>query len=185
MALTQLSACFSVQGWWCGRTPTEDIEINYNTSDKAFMSSWSVSIYSLHQVELIFNKSNLSTSFLLSKQLECNHYNCTKGKYFIQKPFTAPHHTKCPFAQSMLGAGSGFEDPTFGYNCTMPCVIIKMNRVNSEISLKTWKWNEVTLNEQYCVLFLQIINFLPSNHTDLPPYVNCTILVNNDCIYWF
>lgn len=66
-----------------------------------------------------------------TKQLECNYYNCTKGKYFIQKTFTALHHTKwsCPFTQSMLGACSGLEDPTFGYNSTMPCVVIKMNRV--------------------------------------------------------
>lgn len=66
-----------------------------------------------------------------TKQLECNNYNCTKGKYFIQKTFSAPHHTKwvCPFTQSMLGPCSGIEDPTFGYNSTMPCVIIKMNRV--------------------------------------------------------
>lgn len=33
------------------------------------------------------------------------------------------------------------------------------------------------------VLFLQIIDFLPSNSTNLPPYVNCTILVSNDYIY--
>lgn len=68
-----------------------------------------------------------------TKQLDCNYCNCTKGKYFIQTAFSAPHHTKwaCRFAQSMLGACSGFEDPTFGYNCTMPCVIIKMNRVSS------------------------------------------------------
>lgn len=68
-----------------------------------------------------------------SKQLECNQYNCTKGKYFIQNTFSAPNHTKwaCPFTQSMLGACSGLEDPTFGYNCSMPCVIIKMNRVRS------------------------------------------------------
>lgn len=66
-----------------------------------------------------------------TKQLECNNYNCTKGKYFIQKTFSAPHHTKwaCPFTQSMLGPCSGIEDPTFGYNSTMPCVVIKMNRV--------------------------------------------------------
>lgn len=66
-----------------------------------------------------------------TKQLECNNYNCTKGKYFIQKTFSAPHHTKwaCPFTQSMLGPCSGIDDPTFGYNCTMPCVVIKMNRV--------------------------------------------------------
>ncbi|KAG8001324.1 Potassium-transporting ATPase subunit beta [Nibea albiflora] len=49
----------------------------------------------------------------------------------------------------MLGPCSGLEDPTFGYNCSMPCVIIKMNR---------------------------IIGFLPTNHTDAPPYVNCTVL---------
>ncbi|KAK1875140.1 Potassium-transporting ATPase subunit beta [Dissostichus eleginoides] len=55
-----------------------------------------------------------------TKQLECNNYNCTKG--------------------NMLGPCSGFEDPTFGYNCSMPCVIIKMNR---------------------------IINYLPTNRTDV------------------
>uniref|UniRef100_A0A7N9APH1 Sodium/potassium-transporting ATPase subunit beta n=1 Tax=Mastacembelus armatus TaxID=205130 RepID=A0A7N9APH1_9TELE len=84
-------------------------------------------------------------------QFECNFYNCTKGKYFIQKTFSAPHHTKwsCPFTQSMLGECSGLEDPSFGYNGTRPCVVIKMNR---------------------------IIHFLPSDHVDLPPYVNCTIL---------
>lgn len=72
-----------------------------------------------------------------SRQRECNYYNCTKGKYFIQNTFSAPEHTKwaCPFTQSMLGTCSGSQDPTFGYNCTMPCVIIKMNRVKTHQSV--------------------------------------------------
>ncbi|XP_054476326.1 potassium-transporting ATPase subunit beta-like [Anoplopoma fimbria] len=124
---------------WPNTYGEEIVEINYNTSDKA---SW-------------MKMTNILNEFLKpyndTKQLECNNYNCTKGKFFYQKTFTAPNHTKwaCPFTQSMLGACSGFEDPTFGYNCTMPCVIIKMNR---------------------------IISFLPSNHTGPPPYVNCTVL---------
>ena len=66
-----------------------------------------------------------------TKQAHCNTHNCTDGKYFIQKTFSAPNHTKwaCPFTQSMLGPCSGLEDSTFGYNCSMPCIIIKMNRV--------------------------------------------------------
>uniref|UniRef100_A0A3Q3K0I4 Sodium/potassium-transporting ATPase subunit beta n=1 Tax=Monopterus albus TaxID=43700 RepID=A0A3Q3K0I4_MONAL len=124
---------------WPDTYGEEDIEITYNTSDKASCMKMS---NILHKFLKPYNDTT---------QHECNKYNCTKGKYFIQKTFLAPHHTKwsCPFPQSMLGACSGLEDPMFGYNGTMPCVIIKMNR---------------------------IINFLPSNHTDLPPYVNCTIL---------
>ncbi|TNN67280.1 Potassium-transporting ATPase subunit beta [Liparis tanakae] len=128
---------------WPDTYGEEVVEITYNTSDKA---SW-------------MKMKNIMDEFLKpyndTKQLECNTYNCTKGKYFIQNTFSAPNHTKwaCPFTQSMLGACSGFEDPTFGYNSTMPCVIIKMNR---------------------------IINFLPTNHTEPPPYVNCTVLDGQD-----
>ena len=102
------------------------------------MSSWSVSIYItiLYNIQQSSKYLNLvlrlsPSAYSDSKQLECNQYNCTKGKYFIQNSFSAPNHTKwaCPFTQSMLGACSGLEDPTFGYNCSMPCVIIKMNRV--------------------------------------------------------
>lgn len=124
---------------WPDTYGEEIVEINYNTSDKC---SW-------------MKMTNILNKFLKpyndTKQLECNNYNCTKGKYFIQNTFSAPHHTKwsCPFLQSTLGPCSGFEDPTFGYNCSMPCVIIKMNR---------------------------IINFLPTNNTASPPYVNCTVL---------
>lgn len=93
-----------------------------------------------------FSLSLSPSAYNDTKQSECNYYNCTKGKYFIQKTFSAPHHTKwaCPFKQSMLGPCSGLEDPTFGYNCTMPCVVIKMNRVRftirhpSEDFGKTW-----------------------------------------------
>ncbi|XP_040019560.1 potassium-transporting ATPase subunit beta [Gasterosteus aculeatus] len=124
---------------WPDTYGEEIVEISYNTSDK---SSW-------------MKMTNILNEFLEpyndTKQLECNKHNCTRGKYFIQDTFSAPNHTKwaCPFTQSMLGACSGHEDPTFGYNCTMPCVIIKMNR---------------------------IISFLPSNNTEHPAYVNCTVL---------
>ncbi|XP_034048620.1 potassium-transporting ATPase subunit beta-like [Thalassophryne amazonica] len=128
---------------WPNTYSDEEIQITYNTSNKA---SW-------------MKMSNILLNFLKpyndTIQQQCNNYNCTKGKYFIQNSFSTPQNTKwvCPFKQSMLGACSGLVDPTFGYNCTMPCVIIKMNR---------------------------IINFLPSNNTKLPPYVNCTILEGQD-----
>ncbi|XP_056135186.1 potassium-transporting ATPase subunit beta-like [Lampris incognitus] len=124
---------------WPDSYTDEVIEITYNTSDKA---SWMKKSECLHHFLKPYNDT---------LQQECNSYNCTKGKYFIQNSFSAPDHTKwaCPFTQSMLGPCSGLEDPTFGYNCTMPCVIIKMNR---------------------------IIEFLPSNKTQQPPYVNCTVL---------
>lgn len=127
---------------WPNTYGEEDVEISYNISDKA---SW-------------MKMSNILQDFLKpynDTAQECNSYNCTKGKYFIQNTFSAPHNTKwaCPFTQSMLGACSGLTDPTFGYNCSMPCVIIKMNRV---------------------------INFLPSNQTNVAPYVNCTILTGKE-----
>ncbi|XP_068186520.1 potassium-transporting ATPase subunit beta-like [Antennarius striatus] len=124
---------------WPDTYGEEDVEITYNTSDKA---SWMKMTKIIQKFLEPYNDT---------KQHECNYYNCTKGKYFVQKTFSAPNHTKwaCPFMQSMLGACSGFQDPTFGYNCSMPCVIIKMNR---------------------------IIDFLPCNKTDCPPYVNCTVL---------
>ncbi|XP_041798584.1 potassium-transporting ATPase subunit beta-like [Chelmon rostratus] len=124
---------------WPDTYGEEDVDISYNRSDKA---SW-------------MGMANILQEFLKpyndTMQLECNYYNCTKGKYFLQNTFSAPNHTKwaCPFTQSMLGACSGSADPTFGYNSTMPCVIIKMNR---------------------------IINYLPTNQSSTPPYVNCTIL---------
>ncbi|XP_029982725.1 potassium-transporting ATPase subunit beta isoform X2 [Sphaeramia orbicularis] len=128
---------------WPDTYGEEIVEINYNTSDKA---SWMKMSNILHKFLKPYNDT---------LQQECNTYNCTKGKYFIQKTFSAPHHTKwaCPFTQSMLGPCSGLEDPTFGYNCTMPCVVIKMNRV---------------------------IDFLPSNITGVAPYVNCTVLEGCD-----
>uniref|UniRef100_A0A3P8TZ50 Sodium/potassium-transporting ATPase subunit beta n=1 Tax=Amphiprion percula TaxID=161767 RepID=A0A3P8TZ50_AMPPE len=124
---------------WPNTYGEEDVTISYNTSDKA---SWMRMSNILHEFLEPYNDT---------KQLQCNPYDCTMGKYFIQKSFSAPNHTKwaCAFPQSMLGACSGIEDPTFGYNCTMPCVIIKMNR---------------------------IIDFLPTNSSSSPPYVNCTIL---------
>ncbi|XP_008303931.1 potassium-transporting ATPase subunit beta [Stegastes partitus] len=124
---------------WPNTYGEEDVEISYNTSDKA---SWMGMSNILHEFLEPYNDT---------MQLQCNPHNCTKGKYFIQNTYSAPKHTKwvCPFTQSMLGACSGLEDPTFGYNCTMPCVIIKMNR---------------------------IINFLPTNSSSSPPYVNCTVL---------
>uniref|UniRef100_A0A3P9B1E0 Sodium/potassium-transporting ATPase subunit beta n=1 Tax=Maylandia zebra TaxID=106582 RepID=A0A3P9B1E0_9CICH len=104
---------------WPDTYGEEDVEISYNTSEKASCMEMA---NILHDFLKPYNDT---------KQLECNNYNCTKGKYFIQKTFSAPHHTKwaCPFTQSMLGPCSGIEDPTFGYNSTMPCVVIKMNRV--------------------------------------------------------
>lgn len=124
---------------WPNTYGEEDVTISYNTSDKA---SWMGMANILHEFLEPYNDT---------KQVHCNPYDCTTGKYFIQKSFSAPNHTKwaCAFTQSMLGACSGIEDPTFGYNCTMPCVIIKMNR---------------------------IIDFLPTNSSSSPPYVNCTIL---------
>ncbi|CAB1327441.1 unnamed protein product, partial [Coregonus sp. 'balchen'] len=109
--------------------------------------------------------SNCLSNFLkpyndTSQQSNCN---CTRGEYFKQEKFEAPHHTKysCRFTQSMLGRCSGLDDPMFGYNGTMPCVIIKMNR---------------------------IINFLPNNGTGMAPHLNCTILsghANIDMIEYF
>ncbi|XP_052356153.1 potassium-transporting ATPase subunit beta-like isoform X2 [Oncorhynchus keta] len=86
-----------------------------------------------------------------------SNHNCTRGEYFKQEKFEAPHHTKysCRFTQSMLGRCSGLDDPTFGYNGTTPCVIIKMNR---------------------------IINFLPNNGTGMAPHLNCTILSGHENI---
>lgn len=124
---------------WPNTYGEEIIEITYNTSNK---QSW-------------MKMSNILKNFLRpyseAIQQSTNNYSCSKGAYFIQSHFSAPNHTKwsCPFSQNMLGACSGISDPTFGYNCTMPCVIIKMNR---------------------------IINFLPSNITGVAPYVNCTVL---------
>ncbi|KAM9391066.1 potassium-transporting ATPase subunit beta-like isoform 1-T2 [Salvelinus alpinus] len=121
----------------------EDVVLSYNMSDKA------------SQMKM----SNCLSNFLkpyndTAQQSNCN---CTRGEYFKQEKFEAPHHTKysCRFTQSMLGRCSGLDDPTFGYNGTTPCVIIKMNR---------------------------IINFLPNNGTGMAPHLNCTILSGHDNI---
>ncbi|XP_072321309.1 potassium-transporting ATPase subunit beta-like [Eucyclogobius newberryi] len=124
---------------WPNTYGEEIVEISYNSSDK---ESWS-------------KMSNILKEFLEpyseSKQKALNDYTCINGQYFNQSHFTAPNHTKwsCPFTQNMLGACSGIEDPTFGYNCSMPCVIIKMNR---------------------------IIKYYPSDIKGVAPYVNCTVL---------
>lgn len=124
---------------WPNTYGEEIVEITYNTSNK---QSW-------------MKMSNILKNFLEpyneTVQQSRNNYTCTRGEYFLQSQFSAPHHTKwsCPFSRTTLGACSGISDPTFGYNSTMPCVIIKMNR---------------------------IINFLPSNVSGVAPYVNCTVL---------
>lgn len=124
---------------WPNTYGEEIVQINYNSSNK---QSWT-------------KMSNILKNFLApyneTLQQSQNNHNCTEGQYFIQKQYSAPNHTKwsCPFYVSTLGECSGISDPTFGYNCSMPCVIIKMNR---------------------------IINFLPSNITGVAPYVNCTVL---------
>ncbi|KAI5090139.1 potassium-transporting ATPase subunit beta-like [Silurus meridionalis] len=128
---------------WPDTYNDEVLEISYNMSDK---KDW-------------MKMSKILQDFLIpyndTKQSQCNHYNCTTGKYFFQHKFNAPKHTKwsCPFYQSTLGSCSGLDDHTFGYNTSQPCVIIKMNRV---------------------------INFLPNNGTGSAPYVNCTVLEGED-----
>uniref|UniRef100_A0A674C328 Sodium/potassium-transporting ATPase subunit beta n=1 Tax=Salmo trutta TaxID=8032 RepID=A0A674C328_SALTR len=97
----------------------EDVVLSYNMSDKASQRKM----------------SNCLSNFLKPYNYTSQQYNhnCTRGQYFRQEKFEAPHHTKysCRFTQSMLGRCSGLDEPTFGYNGTMPCVIIKMNRVRS------------------------------------------------------
>ncbi|XP_026866015.1 potassium-transporting ATPase subunit beta [Electrophorus electricus] len=124
---------------WPDTYNDEVLEITYNMSDK---HSWMKMSKCLHKFLKPYNDTI---------QAQCNHYNCTVGKYFFQHQYDAPKHTKwaCPFYQSMLGKCSGIVDPTFGYTTNQPCVIIKMNR---------------------------IINFLPNNGTGMAPYVNCTVL---------
>ncbi|XP_028810530.1 potassium-transporting ATPase subunit beta-like [Denticeps clupeoides] len=116
-----------------------DLDIFYNMSDQ---HSWMKMSECLKHFLVPYNDTT---------QTHTNHHSCTQGHYFFQKKFEAPGHTKwaCPFTQSMLGNCSGLEDPSFGYNGSEPCVIIKMNR---------------------------IINFLPNNGTGMAPYVNCTVL---------
>ncbi|XP_045554358.1 potassium-transporting ATPase subunit beta-like isoform X1 [Salmo salar] len=121
----------------------EDVVLSYNMSDKASQRKM----------------SNCLSNFLkpYNDTSQQPNRNCTRGQYFKQEKFEAPHHTKysCRFTQSMLGRCSGLDEPTFGYNGTMPCVIIKMNR---------------------------IINFLPNNGTGMAPHLNCTILSGHDNI---
>lgn len=131
---------------WPDSYGEENIEITYNTSDKASWMKMSNCLHDFlkrkyfltHTQHCPTSQTHQNVSVHLcpsayndTMQNQCNNYNCTKGAYFIQSTFSAPHHTKwaCPFTQSMLGACSGLDDPTFGYNCSMPCVIIKMNRV--------------------------------------------------------
>ncbi|KAK0134055.1 Potassium-transporting ATPase subunit beta [Merluccius polli] len=122
---------------WPDKYGEEHVEITYNSSDK---HSWT-------------KMSSCLDTFLKpykdDKQTECD--NCTKGTYFFQKHFTTPNNTKksCSFPRSLLGPCSGLHDSTFGYNCTMPCLIIKMNR---------------------------IIGFLPSSNNKSQIHVNCTVL---------
>ncbi|XP_046886708.1 potassium-transporting ATPase subunit beta-like [Hypomesus transpacificus] len=131
---------------WPDSYGEDDVEITYNMSDT---SCWT-------------KKSNCLKHFLHPYnddiQMHTNHYNCTKDQYFIQDHFLAPNHTKwsCPFTQSMLGPCSGLNDTSFGYKTSMPCVIIKMNRV---------------------------INFLPNNGTGMPPHVNCTVLSGKENVH--
>ncbi|XP_036401445.1 potassium-transporting ATPase subunit beta-like [Megalops cyprinoides] len=128
---------------WPDTYGEDGVEISYNISDK---KSWMKMTNCLKKFLLPYNDT---------MQQHCNNHPCTKGKYFFQKEFTGPNHTKlaCPFTQSMLGNCSGLSDPSFGYPDGKPCVIIKMNRV---------------------------INFLPDNGTGMTPYVNCTVLEGSD-----
>ncbi|KAM6980273.1 potassium-transporting ATPase subunit beta-like [Aplochiton taeniatus] len=130
---------------WPDTYGEEQVEITYNTSNKD----------SIRKMAMCLEK--FLAPYNDTIQSECHRHNCTKGKYFIQNSFSAPNHTKwaCPFSQSTLGPCSGLHDPTFGYNSSMPCVIIKLNR---------------------------IISFLPSNKTDESPYVHCIALEGDENI---
>ncbi|KAJ7319762.1 hypothetical protein JRQ81_019273 [Phrynocephalus forsythii] len=111
------------------------LEIIYNMSDP---DSWDGYVKILQRFLSAYNET----------AQEANK-NCTEEKYYIQKTFDAPNHTKhsCRFTQDMLGECSGLTDSTFGFPEGRPCLIIKMNR---------------------------IINFRPGNGT--APRVNCTTL---------
>ncbi|XP_031414030.1 potassium-transporting ATPase subunit beta [Clupea harengus] len=130
-------------------------------------------VYNEENLELFYNMSEKSSldrmaqclrDFLIpyndTLQESCHRmHQCKPGHYNLQTSFDAPGHTKwsCPFNQSVLEQCSGLEDPTFGYNGTKPCVIIKMNR---------------------------IISFLPNNGTGMAPYVNCTALEGHENVDW-
>ncbi|XP_063068397.1 potassium-transporting ATPase subunit beta-like [Engraulis encrasicolus] len=122
----------------------EDLELAYNISKGS--KSWTKMSKCLTDFLIPYNDSAQWSS---SKM-----HACHSGHYYMQPQFQDPGHCKkfkwsCYFNLTTLGDCSGLEDPTFGYNGTSPCVIIKMNR---------------------------IINFLPNNGTGQAPYVNCTIL---------
>ncbi|XP_056463943.1 potassium-transporting ATPase subunit beta-like [Gadus chalcogrammus] len=123
---------------WPDKYDEEHIVITYNSSDKVSVSKMSSCLH------------NFLGQYNDTLQKDCDH-NCTKGKYFMQDKFLPGTHTKesCSFSVSQLGNCSGLHDPTFGYNCDMPCVIIKMNR---------------------------IINYLPSQNNTQDIQVNCTVL---------
>uniref|UniRef100_A0A8C8RCM9 Sodium/potassium-transporting ATPase subunit beta n=1 Tax=Pelusios castaneus TaxID=367368 RepID=A0A8C8RCM9_9SAUR len=111
------------------------IEIYYNASDK---ESWKKYVATLNNFLKAYNTSAQQANI-----------NCTSDKYFFQKSFHCPNHTKCAckFTTDMLENCSGRDDSNFGFPEGKPCLIIKMNR---------------------------IINFLPGNGT--APRVSCTAL---------
>ncbi len=80
-----------------------------------------------------------------------------------------PQKKVCQFRRSLLQGCSGMEDNTFGYTKGQPCVIVKMNRVNTYTVVQKFgvsmnflkyiylvindalKWSEVTI-ETFIIL---------------------------------
>lgn len=128
---------------WPDMYNEEVLELFYNISD---INSWKKFSECL---------SHFLVPYSDSHQNNCSSmHECKTGKYSMQPtmPKGRPKWS-CYFNQTLLGECSGLGDPSFGYNGTEPCVIIKMNR---------------------------IINFLPNNSTDQPPFVNCSVLEGHE-----
>ncbi|KAG8014017.1 Sodium/potassium-transporting ATPase subunit beta-3 [Nibea albiflora] len=62
--------------------------------------------------------------------------DCNRGEYFLQDNTEDMAKKACRFKRSFLSLCSGLSDTNFGYSEGKPCVLLKMNRKDSPISMQ-------------------------------------------------
>lgn len=182
---------------------------------KSFTSSWGVSINLLDNYLLfkmgnfIFKDINLSVFFLqptmTQSSLNVTTITAQRESTSSRKP-SLPLITQSGHVPSRKACWDPAQDwRTRPLATTAPCLVLSLRwtgyvvfmnilltsavkPIHKKLDAKYSKMKSYSITAtkgKYSVLSFQIIEFLPTNHTELPPYVNCTILVSNICIYLF
>ncbi|KPP68595.1 protein ATP1B4-like [Scleropages formosus] len=161
-------------------------DISFNASD---VSSWIKYVETLQEYLKPYDDA---------LQEQQNVY-CTKEGYYMQEEEKeSAQRRACQFKRSWLKDCSGLQDPDFGYSQGKPCVLLKMNRVRREGTMRTalrhesprsslkagaesaHKYDFSARKEPRSHLLRfsqQILGYLPGQGT--PVYVTCTVKVSD------